>query len=157
MPRKKKDEQPAQEKREEFKPRCPFLSSIGEKDITCTDSFCLTLGKKEFGSKKDCRNKVDSHCYDRFYECEDYRKYYDDQNAKDTPGKTCLHCCNNSWYTGLPAGYDGQKYCFCQIKQEPMLHKDSCEWFNRHPGWDLSGRPCEKAEEPVQGSKNLAS
>ncbi len=132
----------------EFKPKCPFLDSIGEKYITCMDktSF-INLGKKEFENNNDCRDKTFFHCFDRFCDCEDYQKYYKGQIADNAKEKECISCCNNTWYTGLPDGYDGQEYCFCQMKQEPMEHKEFCEWFNRHPDWKFDEFEQEQDEK----------
>jgi hypothetical protein len=128
------------------KPRCPYLSSHGEKFIDCNAPNARRLNTINFDSKSECNNKVHGHCYDCFMDCEDYRKYYADSTTWDdwavpehrTNFKVCIHCCNNSWHTDLPEGYSGQEYCFCQVKQVPVKHDASpCEWFNRHPDWPL--------------------
>lgn len=118
------------------KPKCPFAKVIGEDFIQCLGPMARRLGTVEFDSKNACREKTDNHCYNRFHECDDYRKYYADPSTQDS--KTCIHCCNNSWYAGLPEGHSGQEWCFCQMKQEPRKHDEpGCEWFNRHPDWAL--------------------
>ena len=119
-----------------YRPKCPFLGSCGENFVNCMAPNARLLNTVEFDSTRACRDKTADHCFDRFHECQDYRKYYADPATQDK--KTCIQCCNNSWHTGLHKGYSGQEYCFCQKKQKPMKHwNPGCEWFNRHPDWPL--------------------
>lgn len=113
-----------------------------------------------FDSQKACNDKANNHCFDRFMDCEDYRKYYADPSTwgdwtvpeRRTNHRTCNYCCNNSGYTGLPKNHDGTKWCFCQIRRESVeRNRSPCEWFNRHPGWGLS----DLKEGDAMGLENL--
>lgn len=120
-----------------YNPQCPFLKVISEKSIQCGGFDCKILGNVDFSDAHKCSDWANGKCFDRFLDCEHYRKYYSDPQIIKPEDKRCIRCCNNSWYMGLPDGYDGQKYCFCQRKQTPMLHDNHCEWFDRYPEWPL--------------------
>jgi hypothetical protein len=134
----------------QFHPRCPYLGSHGDTFIQCA-AHAKILGTMNFDSDDACDEKVDNHCFGRFLDCESYRKYYADRAEHQSwvlPDRrinyeTCAFCCNSTGYTGLPEGYDGQAYCYCQKHQKTMKKDEACEWHNRHPEWKF-----EIEEEP---------
>lgn len=125
------------------KPQCPFLSTLGMDRVQCMVPVkCKILQDKIFDSNQECSDYADHYCYDHFGGCENYREYYADVFLAPDYQKRCSDCCHNTWYTGLPDGYSGQEYCFCQLEQKPKKHDDpGCAWFNRHLDWPLDDGP----------------
>lgn len=130
------------------KPQCPFLSTLGMDRVQCMVPVeCKILQDKVFDSNQECSDYADHYCYDHFSDCENYREYYADVFLAPDYEKRCISCCHNTWHTGLPDGYSGQEYCFCQLEQKPKKHDDpGCVWFNRHLDWPLDNRPKNEIE-----------
>ena len=117
-------------------PHCPYLSSMGMKDIQCT-LHARFRDKREFESAAEQKKYVDSICYKDFDCCETYKTTYAEEMASTDKNileyQECAFCCNNSGYTGLNS-QDGSTHGFCQVKQEAVPKFDTgsvCEWFNR--------------------------
>lgn len=120
------------------KPQCPFLGSVASEFIQCTAPVsCKNFMKLEFDTWQENLKWQDAYCFDRFLDCKDYRRFYEEQEADAATKSECRYCCNSSGYTGLPDSYDSQEYEFCQKHGEPRAKGDSCEWFDRHPDWPL--------------------
>lgn len=116
-----------------WKPRCPYLSSIGETVVTCTLCF-KNIGKKEFETKSELREYTDNICFNNFDHCEIYQASYKEEMASQDKWvvnhRKCNSCCNSSGYTGLKIN-DGSTHHFCQLLgEEKSRMEPACEWYN---------------------------
>lgn len=135
----------------EWTPKCPYLSSIGQKCVNCSLHFKL-IDKREFANEADSKKYYDEICFKDFDKCETYQKIYFEQMNDDNEDCNCQDCCNSSWYTGLKQ-HDGQTHTFCQVKKEEIERPGiACEWFNRKKHIEncincISCQPSEKGED----------
>lgn len=117
-------------------PKCPYLSSIGEKDIQCT-LHCMLRNEQHFDRYSDVHEFTDKICFGDFDTCLAYQNIYTEEMASDDKYildfRKCAFCCNNSGYTGLRYHYGGT-HCYCQkhgVEVENFNKNAVCEWFNK--------------------------
>ncbi len=118
-------------------PRCPYLSSIGTKDIQCT-IYASLRGKHEFNSRSDLNKYLKNVCEGNFHKCDCYVKMYQEEITSTVKYiqdyRKCAFCCNNTHYGGL-INHDGSTHGYCQLwKEDKELFNPEtvCQWFNRN-------------------------
>lgn len=124
---------------DDWKPKCPYLSCIGEKFITCA-LHCRNKYKKEFNSMAETHLFADSICFKSFDMCPVYHEIYAEEMSSNDKWilhyRKCGFCCNNSGYLGLKYN-NGSTHVFCQLKKaevECFNPSTVCEWFNKKAG-----------------------
>lgn len=123
-----------------YKNRCPYISSIGIKNITCT-LHCINKNVKQFINEDDTKRYTSNYCFSDYDKCKHYQEIYkeemESQDQRILEYRECDYCSNSRGYSGLnrkPKDVDGSKYCFCQVKQSPVESYNTdtvCEYFNR--------------------------
>lgn len=124
---------------DDWKPKCPYLSCIGEKNITC--SLCFSVENiREFNSSQETFNFTRDYCYNNFDKCNVYHEIYAKECSSTEDWiisfRQCAYCCNSSGYLGLIYN-SGTTHCYCQIHKIEVENFDSskvCEWFNKKAG-----------------------
>jgi hypothetical protein len=117
-----------QEEAPAWKPRCPYLASLGQKHVTCSVNS-HHVHTERFDTAQELNAWLEDVCEGNFEKCPNYEIGY--ESEKKYKDRGCIFCCNNTWHTGLKPGENGQEVCFCQIKKQPMPHHEKCEWYNK--------------------------
>lgn len=113
---------------------CPYLSTIGQNNITCTLNF-KRMNEMTFTTEKELNSFTAINCYNDFSSCLAYNRIYKEQLQEGSESyKQCAFCCNSTRQFLKVCG-DNKTFCIVKKQIVEDFNTDTiCNKFNCYFG-----------------------